>query len=116
MRAELLRAVDGGRVGSGIWLFSPLETLFLLLSFSFHVSHFFFFLFPSSEVRYRKRKDSLRGEDIMQMERSMADRACASPAWASSQPSSVLKHMQRSAGQGRWQSCRETSPRQCYLL
>lgn len=76
----------------------------------------FFFLFPSSEVRYRKRKDSLRGEDIMQMERSMADRACASPAWASNQPSSVLKHMQRSAGQGRWQSCRETSSRQCYLL
>ena len=42
IRAELMREVDGERDGFGIWLFSPLETLFAVFSIRLHfVSHFF---------------------------------------------------------------------------
>lgn len=48
--------------------------------------------FPLSDVRCLKGKDNLGVGGVMQVERPAAHRPCRRPAWASSQPSSVLTH------------------------
>lgn len=72
-----MREVVGERDGFGIWPFSPLETLFAVLSIRLHfVSHFF----SLSNGRCLQGKDNLGGEGVMQMERSMANGTCRSPS------------------------------------
>lgn len=108
-----MREVDAERDGLGIWPFSPLWALFVILSFSFHfVSH----LFSSQMWGVLKEKTAWGGK---------VSSRCGSPGLhalrealpgVSSQPSSIWKHVHSQPARGVCWVVGEPLPRQCYLL